>query len=132
MLRERNTDTEESMHAPMHRTYWYMLPERKQKTLMQMEKYTRTETPNGVFGIYMDTDIIHVRILTGGKSQPVLSMPAYFNLDDLDDVLTGRRAVVQANMNPKKLCIPCLPLCRKQKARFLLPWSLVRFDIVLL
>ena len=67
-----------------------------------MEKYTRTETPNGVFGIYMDTDIIHVRILTGGKSQPVLSMPAYFNLDDLDDVLTGRRAVVQANMNPKK------------------------------
>lgn len=102
MLRERNTDTEESMHAPMHRTYWYMLPERKQKTLMQMEKYTRTETPNGVFGIYMDTDIIHVRILTGGKSQPVLSMPAYFNLDDLDDVLTGRRAVVQANMNPKK------------------------------
>ena len=102
MLRERNTDTEESMHAPMHRTDWYMLPERKQKTLMQMEKYTRTETPNGVFGIYMDTDIIHVRILTGGKSQPVLSMPAYFNLDDLDDVLTGRRAVVQANMNPKK------------------------------
>ena len=88
MLRERNTDTEESMHAPMHRTDWYMLPERKQKTLMQMEKYTRTETPNGVFGIYMDTDIIHVRILTGGKSQPVLSMPAYFNLDDLDDVLT--------------------------------------------
>ena len=69
---------------------------------MQIEKYTRTETPNGVFGIYMDTDIIHVRILTGGKSQPVLSMPAYFNLDDLDDVLTGRRAVVQANMNPKK------------------------------
>lgn len=69
---------------------------------MQMEKYTRTETPNGVFGIYMDTDIIHVRILTGGKSQPVLSMPAYFNLDDLDDVLTGRRAVVQANMNQKK------------------------------
>ena len=67
-----------------------------------MEKYTRTETPNGVFGIYMDTDIIHVRILTGGKSQPVLSMPAYFNLDDLDDVLTGRRAVVQANMNQKK------------------------------
>lgn len=102
MLRERNTNTEESMHAPMHRTYWYMLPERKQKTLMQMEKYTRTETPNGVFGIYMDTDIIHVRILTGGKSQPVLSMPAYFNLDDLDDVLTGRRAVVQANMNQKK------------------------------
>ena len=102
MLRERNTDTEESMHAPMHRTDWYMLPERKQKTLMQMEKYTRTETPNGVFGIYMDTDIIHVRILTGGKSQPVLSMPAYFNLDDLDDVLTGRRAVVQANMNQKK------------------------------
>ncbi len=90
------------MHAPMHRTDWYMLPEKKQKTLIQMEKYTRTETPNGVFGIYMDTDIIHVRILTGGKSQPVLSMPAYFNLDDLDDVLTGRRAVVQANMNPKK------------------------------
>lgn len=67
-----------------------------------MEKYTRTETPNGVFGIYMDTDIIHVRILTDGKSQPVLSMPAYFNLDDLGGVLTGRRAVVQANMNPKK------------------------------
>lgn len=130
MLRERNTDTEESNACTHAQNRLVYATGKETKTLMQMEKYTRTETPNGVFGIYMDTDIIHVRILTDGKSQPVLSMPAYFNLDDLGGVLTGRRAVVQANMNPKKLCIPCLPLCRKQKAQFLLPWSLVRFDIV--
>lgn len=50
----------------------------------------------------MDTDTIHVRISMNGKSLPILSMPAYFNLDDLGDVLTGRRAVIQAQMNPKK------------------------------
>ena len=58
--------------------------------------------PNSVFGIYMDTDVIHVRISIDGRSWPILSMPTYFNLDDLDDVLTGMRAVTHAKMNSTK------------------------------
>ncbi len=50
----------------------------------------------------MDTDVIHVRISIDGRSWPILSMPAYFNLDDLDDVLTGMRAVTHAKMNSTK------------------------------
>ncbi len=50
----------------------------------------------------MDTDVIHVRISIDGRSWPILSMPTYFNLDDLDDVLTGMRAVTHAKMNSTK------------------------------
>lgn len=71
---------------------------------METEKWTKSGNvnPNSVFGIYMDTDVIHVRISIDGKSWPILSMPAYFNLDDLGDVLTGMRAVTHAKINPAK------------------------------
>ncbi len=58
--------------------------------------------PDGAFGIYLDTEMIHVRIWGNGSSIPVLSIPAYGILDDLGDVLTGNRAVVHAKMNPEK------------------------------
>lgn len=58
--------------------------------------------PDGAFGIYLDTEMIHVRIWGNGSSIPVLSIPAYGILDDLGDVLTGSRAVVHAKMNPEK------------------------------
>ncbi len=73
--------------------------------LRQSEWYRRSEvsvTPDSVLGIYLDTDMIHVRIWLDGKSRPVLSMPAYYILDDLGEVLVGSRALVHAKMNQKK------------------------------
>ena len=46
--------------------------------------------------------MIHVRIWLEGKSRPVLSMPAYYILDDLGEVLVGSRALVHAKMNQAK------------------------------
>ncbi len=73
--------------------------------LRQSEWYRRSEfsiPPDSVLGIYLDTDMIHVRIWLDGKSRPVLSMPAYYILDDLGEVLVGSRALVHAKMNQKK------------------------------
>ena len=73
--------------------------------LRQSEWYRRSEfsiPPDSVLGIYLDTDMIHVRIWLDGKSRPVLSMPAYYILDDLGEVLIGSRALVHAKMNQKK------------------------------
>ena len=73
--------------------------------LRQSEWYRRSEfsvMPDSVLGIYLDTDMIHVRIWLDGKSRPVLSMPAYYILDDLGEVLVGSRALVHAKMNQKK------------------------------
>ena len=46
-----------------------------------------------VFGIYIDTDVIHVRMCIGGQTQCVLNMPAVYIFNDLNEVLTGNRAV---------------------------------------
>ena len=73
--------------------------------LRQSEWYRRSEfsiAPDSVLGIYLDTDMIHVRIWLDGKSRPVLSMPAYYILDDLGEVLVGSRAFVHAKMNQEK------------------------------
>ena len=73
--------------------------------LRQSEWYRRSEfsvMPDSVLGIYLDTDMIHVRIWLDGKSRPVLSMPAYYILDDLGEVLVGSRALVHAKMNQAK------------------------------
>lgn len=73
--------------------------------LRQSEWYRRSEfsiPPDSVLGIYLDTDMIHVRIWLDGKSRPVLSMPAYYILDDLGEVLVGSRALVHAKMNQEK------------------------------
>ena len=73
--------------------------------LRQSEWYRRSEfsiAPDSVLGIYLDTDMIHVRIWLEGKSRPVLSMPAYYILDDLGEVLVGSRALVHAKMNQSK------------------------------
>ena len=73
--------------------------------LRQSEWYRRSEfsiPPDSVLGIYLDTDMIHVRIWLDGKSRPVLSMPAYYILDDLGEVLVGSRALVHAKMNQAK------------------------------
>lgn len=58
--------------------------------------------PDGAFGIYLDMEMIHVRVWMNGTSIPLLSIPAYCILDDLGDVLTGKRAVVHAKMNQEK------------------------------
>ena len=73
--------------------------------LRQSEWYRQSEfsvMPDSVLGIYLDTDMIHVRIWLEGKSRPVLSMPAYYILDDLGEVLVGSRALVHAKMNQSK------------------------------
>ena len=73
--------------------------------LRQSEWYRRSEfsiPSDSVLGIYMDTDMIHVRVWLDGKSRPVLSMPAYYILDDLGEVLVGSRALVHAKMNQAK------------------------------
>lgn len=73
--------------------------------LKKSEEYRRSEytiSPDSVLGIYMDTEIIHVRTWMNGKSRPVLSMPAYYILDELEEVLAGSRAVVHAKMNQGK------------------------------
>lgn len=73
--------------------------------LRQSEWYRQSEfsvMPDSVLGIYLDTDMIHVRIWMDEKSRPVLSMPAYYILDDLGEVLVGSRALVHAKMNQKK------------------------------
>lgn len=73
--------------------------------LRQSEWYRRSEfsmLSDSVLGIYLDTDMIHVRIWLDGKSRPVLSMPAYYILDDLGEVLVGSRALVHVKMNQKK------------------------------
>lgn len=73
--------------------------------LKKSEEYRCSEytiSPDSVLGIYMDTEIIHVRTWMNGKSRPVLSMPAYYILDDLEEVLAGSRAVVHAKMNQGK------------------------------
>lgn len=73
--------------------------------LRKSEEYRRSEytiSPDSVLGIYMDTEIIHVRTWMNGKSRPVLSMPAYYILDELEEVLTGSRAVVHAKMHQGK------------------------------
>ncbi len=74
--------------------------------LRQSEWYRRSEfsiPSDSVLGIYMDTDMIHVRVWLDGKSRPVLSMPAYYILDDLGEVLVGSRALVHAKMNQAKM-----------------------------
>lgn len=73
--------------------------------LRQSEWYRRSDfsiPPDSVLGIYLDTDMIHVRIWLDGKSRPVLCMPAYYILDDLGEVLVGSRALVHAKMNQSK------------------------------
>ena len=73
--------------------------------LRQSEWYRQSEfsvMPDSVLGIYLDTDMIHVRIWMDEKSRPVLSMPAYYILDDLGEVLVGSRALVHAKMNQSK------------------------------
>lgn len=73
--------------------------------LRQSEWYRRSEFSiprDSVLGIYLDTDMIHVRVWLDGKSRPVLSMPAYYILDDLGEVLVGSRALVHAKMNQEK------------------------------
>ena len=73
--------------------------------LKKSEEYRRSEytiSPDSVLGIYVDTEIIHVRTWMNGKSRPVLSMPAYYILDELEEILTGSRAVVHAKMHQGK------------------------------
>lgn len=61
-----------------------------------------TPQPDSVLGICMDTEGIHVRIWQDGESRPVCSMPAYYLLDDLEEILAGYRAVVHAKVNREK------------------------------
>ena len=103
--------------------------------LRQSEWYRRSEfsiPPDSVLGIYLDTDMIHVRIWLDGKSRPVLSMPAYYILDDLGEVLVGSRALVHAKMNQAKICIRYLRLCRRRTGLLIRHWSLVEYDTALI
>lgn len=65
-------------------------------------KWQETADANGAFGIYFDTEEIHVRLWIGNETRPILKMPAVYTLDDLDDILAGNRA-----LNYQK--------CRKEK-----------------
>lgn len=63
-----------------------------EKLVRKTDGYRRslcTPQPDSVLGIYMDTEGIHVRIWQDGESRPVLCMPAYYLLDDLEEILAG-------------------------------------------
>lgn len=55
-----------------------------------------------VFGIYMDNDIIHVRMYSSGKYREVLTMPAVYVYTELDEILIGNRAVLYQKCHRKK------------------------------
>lgn len=76
-----------------------------EELLRKTDGYRRslcTPQPDSVLGIYMDTEEIHVRIWLDGESRPVLCMPAYYLLDDLEEILAGYRAVVHTKVNREK------------------------------
>lgn len=53
---------------------------------------------DSVLGVYLDTEVLHVRSWINGKIRPVISIPAYYVFDELDDILTGSRAVVHTKV----------------------------------
>ena len=73
-----------------------------EEVLKKSREYNAEEIPlppNEVLGVYLDTEVLHVRIFMNGKTRSVISIPAYYVLDEFDEILTGSRAVVYTKLH---------------------------------
>ena len=79
-------------------------PKRQEPKQMPPQAPKKTERPQAaqhgltfehkVFGVYMDKDVLHVRMYSSGKYREVLTMPAVFVYNELSETLTGNRAAL--------------------------------------